>query len=717
MNYHQQFKYCILVILIYVVNTVVSRRPTIADQQITWFYANSLDDGAAFLNVFGEEVLNLKQKDECRIFRTAVGHFCGVCNTRRAPSCKDGGPEGPSAQPVTYTLVVKNSSRVNEYYEWFNNNNNNNNNNGVSIITTKPDRSEKYAVYAFNFYDKNIETGLGCYRFEVQTFFDPAWPSMETATTRTKERINDYIGTIQFASSFGDHMVLQREPYVAKIWGTATMNDTSSSLIASSLVMVSLYTTSSYNKKNQPLHIVNASIDLSSGEWIATLPTSIKGSASETYIVTAQLLLSQSKSSSSSSVLLPSSSTIIKLVDILFGDVFVASGQSNMAFLLKNAFNGSVLVQDANNYPNIRLFTSKKIASKIPLNQQPEVEEKWSIGSNISVVMQKQVVEDDNWLYMSALAWTFARRVYQTTNIPIGILNTNWGGTPIEFWMSEDAMKACPSPPSSPSSSSSSDDDDSQSPTQGWNGMIVPLLRTTIRGVIWFQGENNSGQKHGALLYKCRFPKMISDWRKKFSSFEYFGFVQLASYISNLDVPGIRWAQTAGYGYVPNEKMPHTYMSSAIDLGDKTSPYGSVHSRHKQELGARLGDQALNFIFDIKLENIKRPMLSSVERHFDGTSFFLTFKNTNAVYVRNASVGWEICDPNVTKCVAGAVTSVNSSTVLLKSMNNNEMHMTTSNTLIRYLWASYACELLSCSLYGPGSPSEALPVVPFEILV
>ncbi len=75
MNYHQQFKYCILVILIYVVNTVVSRRPTIADQQITWFYANSLDDGAAFLNVFGEEVLNLKQKDECRIFRTAVGHF------------------------------------------------------------------------------------------------------------------------------------------------------------------------------------------------------------------------------------------------------------------------------------------------------------------------------------------------------------------------------------------------------------------------------------------------------------------------------------------------------------------------------------------------------------------------------------------------------------------------------------------------------------------
>jgi sialate O-acetylesterase len=500
---------------------------------------------------------------------------------------------------------------------------------------------------------------------------------------------------IQFSNTFGDHMVLQRAPYIAKIWGTLTGE--TPALTTPSYVSVMLFKTSSYVKR-KPTQVVNASIN-SSGEWIASLPSSVKGSSAQTYIITAQLL-SQSHTSS-----------IVVIKDVIFGDVFVASGQSNMAFLLKNAFNGSELVQDANNYPNIRLFTSKKIASKTPLNQQPEVEEKWSVGSNISVVMQNRMVEDDNWLYMSALAWTFARRLYQKNGIPIGILNTNWGGTPIEFWMSEEAINACPNPPNSTSVSNS------QSPSQGWNGMIVPLLRTTIRGVIWFQGENNSCEKNGALLYKCYFPQMISDWRKRFlSSFEYFGFVQLASYISNCDVPGIRWAQTANFGYVPNDLMPNTYMSLAIDLGDKTSPYGSVHSRHKLELGTRLGNQALNAIYGIKIENGKRPVLAYVERRKeDTTSFFLTFSNAKGVQVRNATVGWEICDDDGIKCVSGTVTSVNRTTVLLKS--NSAAPTSSKRTLIRYLWSSYACEYLGCSLYGPGSASDALPVGPFKISV
>merc|ERR1739848_358272 len=102
-----------------------------------------------------------------------------------------------------------------------------------------------------------------------------------------------------------------------------------------------LFKTSSYAKR-KPIQVVNASIN-SSGEWIATLPSSVKGSSAQTYIITAQLL-SQSHTSS-----------IVVIKDVIFGDVFVASGQSNMAFLLKKAFNGSELVQDANHYPNIRL--------------------------------------------------------------------------------------------------------------------------------------------------------------------------------------------------------------------------------------------------------------------------------------------------------------------------------------------------------------------------
>ena len=77
-----------------------TRQPRIADEQITWFYAKSLEDGAAFLQMFGTEIKGLKQEDECRIFQTAKEHFCGVCNTRPAPTCP-AGPEGPSAEPVT----------------------------------------------------------------------------------------------------------------------------------------------------------------------------------------------------------------------------------------------------------------------------------------------------------------------------------------------------------------------------------------------------------------------------------------------------------------------------------------------------------------------------------------------------------------------------------------------------------------------------------------
>eukprot|EP00944_MAST-04C_sp_MAST-4C-sp1_P010457 g10457.t1 len=639
-----------------------ARQPRIADEQITWFYANSLEDGAAFLQLFGTEIKGLKQEDECRIFQTAKEHFCGVCNTRPAPTCP-AGPEGPSAESVTYTLVVKNTSRVDEYYRWFQSNDN-------AVTSTRPSRSSKFAVYAFNFYDRNRNTGLGCYRFEVQTFLDPKWPPSQAFN----------VPTVKFATSFGDHMVLQREPYVAKIWGFVTNAKYSSS----EFVIVNLFTTSGYSKKT-PLVTLNASVDSSSGEWVATLPYPIKGSCIETYVVTAEMAPS-----------------VARIEDVLFGDVFLASGQSNMAFLLKNAFNGSQLVQDANNYPSIRLFTSKKIASKTELDEQPEVEEPWSVGSNLSVVMHNVARMDDDWLYMSAVAWLFARRVYQKIEIPIGILNTNWGGTPIEFWMSKEALDACPDPHGTK---------DSQSPHQGWNGMIAPLLRTNIRGVIWYQGENNADQKDGAELYKCRFPAMIADWREKFSSFEHFGFVQLSSYLSDADVPGIRWSQTAGYGYVPNEKMPNTFMSLAIDLGDKDSPYGSVHSRHKMKVGTRLGDQALEVIYGFKNTNT-RPILHHTEAYKNG--FLLSFTNTDLVVVRNASVGWEICNNVGSDCVPGYVTSFNSTSVLLKG---EEAVSVVSGNTIRYLWSSYACELLSCSLYGPGTTSDALPVAPFKTIV
>eukprot|EP00039_Didymoeca_costata_P021780 m.2956 g.2956 ORF g.2956 m.2956 type:complete len:719 (+) comp2634_c0_seq1:39-2195(+) len=141
-------------------------------QLITWLYANNLEAGAQFLGevVGWTEVENLKQKSKCRIFNTGGSGFCAVCDTRKAPSCENGGPEGPDAIPVTVTLVVKNRGLVDETYKKLLKHNT------TGILVYPPDASATYAVYGFNFYDINQKDGLGCYRFEVQSFDDPAWP-------------------------------------------------------------------------------------------------------------------------------------------------------------------------------------------------------------------------------------------------------------------------------------------------------------------------------------------------------------------------------------------------------------------------------------------------------------------------------------------------------------------------------------------------------------
>ena len=148
---------------------VAAARPLVA-QQITWLYTPSLADGAAFVgDVVGmDEVSGLLQKDECRIFHAAPGHYWGVCNTRPSPECA-GQPEGPHAPPVTYTIVVEKRADVDSWHSFLSAKN-------ASVRTTDPGQSAEFGCYGLNFYDLNPQ-GLPCYRFEVQSFDDPAWPA------------------------------------------------------------------------------------------------------------------------------------------------------------------------------------------------------------------------------------------------------------------------------------------------------------------------------------------------------------------------------------------------------------------------------------------------------------------------------------------------------------------------------------------------------------
>eukprot|EP00462_Mataza_sp_D1_P021035 CAMPEP_0175129262 /NCGR_PEP_ID=MMETSP0087-20121206/5373_1 /TAXON_ID=136419 /ORGANISM="Unknown Unknown, Strain D1" /LENGTH=352 /DNA_ID=CAMNT_0016411389 /DNA_START=13 /DNA_END=1068 /DNA_ORIENTATION=- len=352
-----------------------------------------------------------------------------------------------------------------------------------------------------------------------------------------------------------------------------------------------------------------------------------------------------------------------------------------MAFLLQNAFNGSQMVQDANNYPAIRLFTSKKINSKTPLPEQPVVEETWQISSNISVSQDnKPGPFDDNWLYMSAVCFLYAREVHKATNIPIGVLNTNWGGTPVEYWSSKDAYKQCGTPGDA---------------RGGWDGMVVPLLNTTIKGVIWFQGEANTGRFAN---YSCQFPAMIADWREKFHqgtngltdpTFP-FGFVQLSSYDgADEDIAGLRWAQTANFGSVPNEKMPNTFMAVAMDLGDKESPFGSVHSRHKTEVGYRLALAGLNVAYGRgHSSQWTGPLATTAQQLVDGTvSVEFGSMGSFGLFVKNQSAtNWELCRGSPLVCVAGSVSSTTATAVVIKPAGTCLSCANTGFTVVRYAW-------------------------------
>ena len=151
-------------------------RGRVPPQQVTWLYASNLSYAATFVaSVVGlPEVSGLRQAGKCRIFDGAglSTGFLGVCDTRPAPTCP-GGPEGAAAPPVTYTFVVANRTAVDSWYARLSKFQPPH---GTAAKVTSPRASKVYGVYAFNFYDANIALGLGCYRFEIQSFDDPAWP-------------------------------------------------------------------------------------------------------------------------------------------------------------------------------------------------------------------------------------------------------------------------------------------------------------------------------------------------------------------------------------------------------------------------------------------------------------------------------------------------------------------------------------------------------------
>jgi sialate O-acetylesterase len=203
-------------------------------------------------------------------------------------------------------------------------------------------------------------------------------------------------------------MVLQRAPQRAIIWGfgdpstltTLRMND-------------KIYTTISHAES---ANAQNESI------WSVTLdPISDEGPF--------DILVSQS---------LPNGTLVtITLHDVLFGDVWICSGQSNMQLTVNMIYNGSEEIANAGNYPKIRVFTTALVPSASPIEELLGINLNWSVASPESI-------GGPNWVYMSAVCWLYGRMIHQALGgRPIGLIATTWGGTPIEVWMPTKALQDC----------------------------------------------------------------------------------------------------------------------------------------------------------------------------------------------------------------------------------------------------------------------------------
>jgi sialate O-acetylesterase len=262
----------------------------------------------------------------------------------------------------------------------------------------------------------------------------------------------------------------------------------------------------------------------------------------------------------------------VTLKNILVGDVWICSGQSNMEMGVAGAKNGKEEIAAAD-YPQIRLFTVAKTRA-----QQPATDCKGCWDECNPKTITKGV-----WGGFSASAYFFGRTLHKELKVPIGLIHTSWGGTPAQSWTSRKALEAEPKLKGVHGSDL-------------YNGMIAPLIPLAIRGAIWYQGESNVG---GAYQYRTLFPTMIANWRTDWAQGDFpFYFVQIAPFHYNrpgkdgkpvdprrLGACAELWeAQLLTLKNVPNTGMAVT--TDITDLND-------IHPKNKQEVGRRLALWAL----------------------------------------------------------------------------------------------------------------------------
>lgn len=254
----------------------------------------------------------------------------------------------------------------------------------------------------------------------------------------------------------------------------------------------------------------------------------------------------------------------ITLTDVLIGEVWVGSGQSNMQWTVAASDNAEQEIAAAD-FPRIRLFT---VARKAAAEPQEDVEGVWTTAT-------PETVKN-----FSAVAYFFGRELHKELDVPVGMINTSWGGTIVEAWTSHETLQSDPDFQAILERSKNFQENNPNQASVLYNGMIKGLIPFGIRGAIWYQGESNVGR---AEQYAELFPAFIADWRKNWAQGEFpFLFVQLAPFRYQGQDP--RSLAELWEAQLKTLSVINTGMAVTTDIGNVKD----IHPKNKQEVSRRL---------------------------------------------------------------------------------------------------------------------------------
>lgn len=258
---------------------------------------------------------------------------------------------------------------------------------------------------------------------------------------------------------------------------------------------------------------------------------------------------------------------------ILAGDVWLCAGQSNMYFPLKDSENGAQAVREASEW-KIRLLDVEKSVSE---TEKEDFKGRWNMCTPESAAG------------FSAVGYWFGRTLLSETGVPVGLVGVNWGNTGIEVWTRRDDVMSEPDLADYVSVQESVPHADGSPERAGsaYNAMVAPLSVYPVRGVIWYQGENNQGMPY---LYPAFFRIMVSCWRNLWQDDIPFYVAQICPYervwdfSTNYSNPAMRYMQAVSAESVPG---------CAVEVNDDVADIHDIHPKKKKEVGQRLAWMAL----------------------------------------------------------------------------------------------------------------------------